>query len=248
TGRAEGAILTDRGGKGSPKGVLVYSPMEVISLGGSRYTASASLSALNGLLKDGEPQRVVVVGLPCQMRAVSLMERRSEIRSGQVFKIGLFCTWAMEYREMTKLLEKEGVLETPIRFDIPPPPQNIFLVEGQSGRWEIPLDKMRVAIQKGCAFCPDMTGSYADISVGAAEGIKGHNTVCVRDTRGFELLEELTQKGILKVEALPEANLSHLKTAVKNKRERATTKLKERVSHGDIWERIGQFKGALARQ
>lgn len=233
-GLIERAILTDKGGEGSPKGVVANSLEQVISCAGSRYTGSATLSELNRLAKEGPLPRLAVVGLPCQMRSVSLMEEKGYLGKEGVFKIGLFCTWAMDYRKMAYTLRQEGIEGEIVRFDIPPPPANVFVAYGHGRKWEIPLDKMRAGIQRGCLYCPDMTANFADLSVGAAEGVEGYNTVCVRTNRAMDIWEELLKKGLMEVSKLPEENERHLREAIQNKKNRAVLRLKEGDFHGDM--------------
>jgi coenzyme F420 hydrogenase subunit beta len=221
-GAVSSAVVTTREGLGT----LARSKGEVISCGGSRYTASGTLWALNLALKQKE-RALAVVGLPCQIKAVRLMERAGVLQGVEVFKIGLFCTWAMALRGYRKILREEGVILSPIKCDIPPPPANVFVIHAIDKTIELPLEKMRKAIQKGCLICPDMTATYADISVGAAEGIEGFNTVITRTEIGGRILEMCIGEGLLKWEELPYQNLSHLKEASRIKMDRANSRLKE---------------------
>ena len=82
---------------------------------------------------------------------------------------------------------------------------------------DIPLDEVRPFIRKGCLLCRDMTAEWSDISVGAAEGIEGWNTVLVRTPRGRDLLRSAQEDGILEIGDLPEENLDHLREASLNK-------------------------------
>ncbi len=58
-----------------------------------------------------------------------------------------------------------------------------------------------------------MTAEFADVSVGAAEGIEGWNTLIVAATRGAKLVEAARADGVLETAPLPDANLAHLKEA-----------------------------------
>ena len=73
----------------------------------------------------------------------------------------------------------------------------------------------------GCAHCLDMTAEFTDISVGTVEGTEEWNTVIVRTQEGAELMELARGKGKIEAQALPEANLAHLKEAAMNKKKRA---------------------------
>jgi coenzyme F420-reducing hydrogenase beta subunit len=72
-----------------------------------------------------------------------------------------------------------------------------------------------------------MTAEFADISVGAAEGVAGWNTLIVRTDAGRELVEAAQAKGVIETQPLPEQNLAHLKEASLNKKKRALKKVIE---------------------
>jgi coenzyme F420 hydrogenase subunit beta len=66
-----------------------------------------------------------------------------------------------------------------------------------------------------------MTAELADVSVGAAEGVEGWNTLIVRSDRGADLVDAARAAGIIEVDAPPDENLNHLKGASLGKRRRA---------------------------
>ena len=107
------------------------------------------------------------------------------------------------------------------KFDIPPPPANRFDAYTSSGKVSFPLDQIRQFVMPTCAYCPDMTSEFADISVGSVEGIEGWNTVIVRTDAGAELMEIAKAKQKLETDVLPLQNLTHLKEAALLKKKRA---------------------------
>ncbi|RJR18018.1 MAG: hypothetical protein C4582_12105 [Desulfobacteraceae bacterium] len=222
-GLFKGAVLTDRGGELSPGGALAVTPFAVKSCAGSRYSASGSLSILNKAIKD-ENDGIAVVGLPCQMEALERMQRSvpdgGDRASKVAIRIGLFCTWALDYRKLRDFLYKNGVKGIVRKYDIPPPPAEKFVVLTEEGQKEFPLGEIRVFVQKGCYLCRDMTAEWADISVGTMEGTAGWNTVLVRTERGKDFLDDAFKEGILEKGNLPDENLKHLIVASRNKRER----------------------------
>ncbi len=222
-------IATDRGGGKAPQGVIVEKADMIASVAGSRYSGAGSLAAFNKVLLDGT-DKIAVVGLPCQMRAMDLI-MASRARPLEMVKIGLFCTWALQYRRLQQLLIHKGIPLTDLRFDIPPPPANVFIVKRGDLRLEIPLDEVRGAVQSGCLYCLDMTAVTTDISVGAAEGIPGWNTVIIRTNRGSEIIKDCLKLGILESNEMPGANLEHLAFAAQNKRDRALLRIKGLGEH-----------------
>ena len=108
--------------------------------------------------------------------------------------------------------------------DIPPPPAEIFLLETDDGRMEIPLDEIRPLVPQGCLVCPDMTSEWADISVGVMEGEPEWNTLIIRSEKGKEIVEQAIADGWLQTREIPEESLAHLNFAASNKRKRSLIK------------------------
>jgi coenzyme F420 hydrogenase subunit beta len=218
------AVLTDKGDGASPSGISVNHREGVLACAGSRYTASGGLSALNEAIRGGE-QNLAVVGLPCQMNAVTrlgLIRSETDQKILPVdLKIGLFCTWALDFRSVRNYLSTENVGMKDTRYDIPPPPSQVFRVISETGNTDIPLEHLRPFIKKGCHLCGDMTAEWADISVGNVEGMEGWNTVIVRTDTGRHMIDAARENQIVETGTLPSENLAHLMEASLQKRERA---------------------------
>lgn len=229
-GHLDCAVLTDSGGTFSPEGRIVRSGREVLDCACSRYSASGTLAALNKALLAGE-SKVGIVGLPCQMEAAAKMEMMvpdgRDMAARVVLKIGLFCTWAFDYRSLADFLNENGIADKVQKFDIPPPPSEVFQIKTEAGWNELSLSLLRPFIQKGCTLCRDMTAERADISVGVVEGREDWNTVVIRTKKGAQLFEEALDEGWIETDALPGENLEHLKEASLNKRKRAQAAGKE---------------------
>jgi coenzyme F420 hydrogenase subunit beta len=171
------------------------------------------------------------VGIPCQALALAKMrasplENRNNIDKLKLV-IGLFCTWALRYEGLARFLADKVPLNQIVKFDIPPPPANLFQVFTNSDRIDISLDDVRPFVRPTCDVCMDLTAEFADVSVGAAEGIKGWNTLIVRSDAGSELVEAARAKGVIETDPLPEQNLAHLKEASLLKKKRGLEKIVE---------------------
>lgn len=223
-GMIEGAVLTRRGKDILSMGVLVKREEEVLTCAGSNYIAAPTLQALNQDKNNGH-KNLAVVGIPCQILAVRKMQISSlndkEYLRKPALVIGLFCTWALSYREFFGFLKSSYPVSKIGKMDIPPPPANVFQIDLPEKKESIPLDLIRPFIRPTCHFCLDMTAEFADLSVGAAEGIPGWNTVIVRSLAGKKIWEEAKQAKIIEIAELPEANLTHLKEAGLLKKKRA---------------------------
>lgn len=229
------AVLTTGDDKGCAHGVVAATREEVMSCAGSRYAASAVLEAFNKRAKNG-PANLAVVGLPCQAQSLALAKAspltHEETRQSIGLTIGIFCTWALAHRPLSKFLREEGLIDMSRSYDIPPPPANVFQVFTLETKKEYPLDRIRPFVQPGCALCPDMTSEKADVSVGAVEGMEGWNTLIVRTEKGKKLVDLAIEKGVLEVGELPAASYEHLKEASLIKRGRGFENQKKRLQAG----------------
>ncbi|MFH0844842.1 MAG: Coenzyme F420 hydrogenase/dehydrogenase, beta subunit C-terminal domain [Pseudomonadota bacterium] len=220
------AILTDQGDEFSPAGRIARDESEVLHCAGSRYTASGSLSALNRAIRENE-EKIGVVGVPCQMEAIArmgLMTPDGGERSERIgIKIGLFCTWALDYRKLKAHLNRLNLGGAIRKYDIPPPPSQVFQILTETGWVDLPLDRVRPFIQKGCSLCQDMTAEWADISVGTVEGMEGWNTLVVRNPLGSRFIMDAINSGIIEIDDIPNPNFEHLKEASLTKKRRGVS-------------------------
>ncbi|MFA4915900.1 MAG: Coenzyme F420 hydrogenase/dehydrogenase, beta subunit C-terminal domain [Syntrophales bacterium] len=231
-GYIDSAVLTLTKDNHLPGGVLVRNEREVLRCSGSNYVASPTLEVFNQASKT-EVQKIGVVGTPCQALALgkmkaSTLEDRNNIDKLKLV-IGLFCTWALDYKDFMKFLQREVTTTEAVKFDIPPPPANVFEVHTSSDHISFPLDQIRGFIRKSCHYCLDMTAEFADISVGAVEGTEGWNTVIIRNEKGKELVERAAAKGAIEIDQLPMDKLEHLKEASLMKKKKALRAIVERT-------------------
>jgi coenzyme F420 hydrogenase subunit beta len=229
-GLIDSAVLTASDETILPSGTLAHSPTQVRDCAGSNFVAAPTLATFNRA-SEGDIQSIGVVATPCQALALAKMrasplENRNNIDKLKLV-IGLFCTWALRYEGLARLLADKVPLGQIVKFDIPPPPANIFHVFTDSRRIDIPLDDVRPFIRPTCDVCIDMTAEFADISVGAAEGVEGWNTLIIRSHAGRELVEAARAKGVIETAPLPEQNLAHLKEASLLKKKRGLKKVIE---------------------
>ncbi len=224
----DASTLTDREGL-VPVPRLATDPDDVLKYATSKYMAAPTIAALNQGIRKGF-HRLGVVGTPCQVTAVAQL--RSNPLNGNEFKdpislvVGLFCNWALDTRKLITLLSDRVDIQKIRKMDIPPPPAEIFVLETEDGKIDIPLDEIRSQIPDGCRVCPDMTSEWADISVGNLEGHPQWNTIIVRTEKGEKLIENAITDGWLTTKEMPQENLKHLKLAAENKKKRALSKAK----------------------
>lgn len=123
--------------------------------------------------------------------------------------IGLFCYEAFDYeklKEETKRLlgvDLDKAEKTQIQ-------KGKFIVQIGGQEKACRVKELDNAIEKGCPFCSDFTGLFADVSVGSVGSESGFSTVLVRSERGVKLCEKLEIiRGSVQREAV--AKLSNFK-------------------------------------
>ncbi|MDO9210139.1 MAG: Coenzyme F420 hydrogenase/dehydrogenase, beta subunit C-terminal domain [Deltaproteobacteria bacterium] len=231
-GMIDAAILTKREKELLSSGVLAQNKRQVLACAGSNYVASPTLQAFNKGAQDS-CRRIAVVGIPCQVLALGKMrlnplENKKHIEKLSLV-IGLFCTWALSYKEFLNFLRRDYPVPQISKMDIPPPPANVFQIELPDGLKSISLDRIRQFTRPTCTVCLDLTAEFTDLSVGAVEGISGWNTVIVRTPQGQELMEEARRARVLEVAELPKANFDHLQKAALLKKRRALENIVRRT-------------------
>jgi coenzyme F420 hydrogenase subunit beta len=223
TGRVDAAVLTGRKGLGPTAG-LATRPDDVFAFATSKYTAAPTIAALNRGIREGF-SRMGVVGTPCQITAVSQLRSNplesADFTDSVCLTVGLFCNWALDTRKLIALLSDRVDVKKILKTDIPPPPADIFQIETEDGRIDIPLQDIRSMIPGGCRICPDMTSEWADISVGNLEGEPGWNTVLIRTEKGEEIVSDAAEKEWLFTREMPRENLVHLNRASAKKKKTA---------------------------
>jgi coenzyme F420 hydrogenase subunit beta len=225
------SILTPRDGSLLPQGKIITSRKAVLRCAGSSYVSGPTLEALNRGPWKGK-ERIGIVGLPCQVLALAKMkssklEQKTPIDRVDLV-IGLFCTWALDYKPFTAFLH-ERVGGRPIKkLNITPPPERILEVTAGGEHYQIPVDDIRPFVRPSCRVCLDMTAELSDISVGTVEGKEGWNTVIVRTPVGEEFLTRAKKAGVIEARPLPKNNFNHLKEASLLKKRRALDALNEK--------------------
>jgi coenzyme F420 hydrogenase subunit beta len=229
-GMIQAGILTPRDGDLLPQGKIITSRKAVLSCAGSSYVSGPTLEALNRGPWKGQ-ERIGIVGLPCQVLALARMKNSTLEKKTPIDRvdlvIGLFCTWALDYKPLMAFLKQRIGNRSIKKLNITPPPERILEVLAGGKHYQIPIDGIRPFIRPSCKVCLDMTAELSDISVGTVEGEEGWNTVIVRTGMGENLLKRAKNAGVIETRPLPKDNLSHLKEASLLKKRRALDALKE---------------------
>lgn len=229
------AVLADEGRNLLPQGTSLREATEVKKRGKSRFVVSPNVAEFNRLAKEGG-KKIGIVGTPCQTLALAKMRLKPIAtyadRIDQLkLVIGLFCGWALSWRNLVTLLRKKTNLEEIEGMDIPPSKYHLLQVYTRRGSIDISLDEINPCVRGACWYCPDLTAEFSDISVGSArlpEGwkeAKHWNQVIVRTPRGQQLVGLAKERGLLEFREVPGGNLEKLKTASMSKKKTAVKNL-----------------------
>ncbi|KPK90260.1 MAG: hypothetical protein AMJ94_09905 [Deltaproteobacteria bacterium SM23_61] len=229
------AILADEGRDLLPQGKAVRDPAEVKKRGKSRFVVSPILAEFNRIAKEGG-RKIGIVATPCQ--ALALAKMRSKPLAPYADRIdqlklvvGLFCGWALAWRNLLALLKKKIDLGEIEGMDIPPSQYHLLQVFTKKGPLEIALDEVNPCVRGACWYCQDLTAEFSDLSVGSArlsegwEEAKNWNQVIVRTPRGQRLLDLAREREILEFREVPAGTLEKLKTASLSKKKTAVKNL-----------------------
>ena len=219
--------------EGVPQGVAVSSAKEVLDCCGLDDLIYPVLETFNRWQPRGN-DKVGIVGTACQtlaaahMRTCSLSTHSNVNRLNLV--IGLFCPWTLS-GSFRKVLAKRAPLSAIKGTDIRPRDGDLD-ADRADRRLSIPLPDVRPLTLPGCALCWDMTSEMTDISVGAAEGTEGWNTVIIRSKRGQQLVKAAVSNSLLETGELPKANFHHLVESARLKKRRALRNLVRKSDKG----------------
>ncbi|MFV2040611.1 MAG: Coenzyme F420 hydrogenase/dehydrogenase, beta subunit C-terminal domain [Candidatus Hydrothermarchaeales archaeon] len=166
-----------------------------------KYIWTPVLSKLREAVLDESIESIAVVGVPCVMQALEMLDRsklglyKKKIK----LRIGLFCWEIFRHILISEMIHKELQLDIdPSRiwmFDIKKGKLVVELMD--STEHFIPLGTASRYARAGCNFCVDFTSEWSDISVGNAGAAKDFLTVITRTERGDAIIQDMIKGGKL---------------------------------------------------
>lgn len=213
-----------------PHTVVVDSVNQLISNCGSRYVAVSLLENLLNILNSNKELKFALIGKPCDIRAVyNLKKLNPDAFFNLKCTFSFFCAGTPSYNATKTLIEKLG-------FKVENVKKMVYRGNGWPG-YATAYDKygnwnsmgyddswgkiLGRDIYKGCKFCFDGVGEYADISAGDAwyldskgnvsfEEAKGRNVVFARTKLGEQLLTNALEKKYIVLENFELSELSKM--------------------------------------
>ena len=165
-----------------PLPLIAQNDEDILASMSSRYSFSSSNVLLKEAALNSEQKSLVVVGMPCQIKAVRLAEKKLGVK---IFTIGLFCTQNFFFEEFSEAikphLEKAGLsMDQVDKMNIS---KGYLRMDGV----KVKLNEFKDIIPPSCLRCGDFSAELADVSVGSAGAPDGWSSVVVRTDRGLEL-------------------------------------------------------------
>lgn len=202
-GHFDGALTAERDERWLMHPKIVRTVDELLKCAGSGYTYAPNSLALRESAASGL-ERIVFVGVPCEVSAVRKLEvgkskRGRDMTKNVALQIGLMCSETFTYDGFMvgKLQNEMGLrLEDIVKINV----KGRVLVYLKSGEVvTVPLRQARPFARDGCHYCQDFAAEYADISVGGLGG-EGWTITMLRTKRGRDLFSEAVADGVLEVQ------------------------------------------------
>lgn len=237
---ADAAILARKSVKFPllPEAMIATRPEQVALAAGSKYTACPSISLLDKALKAYRAP--LVVGRACQVVATRKKQAVNTEAERIPLVIGLFCMWALNYRELEQFLSKQIDVCEVQKFDIPEG-EFVALLNGGK-RKNFSFEEVKQKRLSTCDLCYDFTSELADISVGSTELDNDWNTVIIRTERGERFWKDALEAGRVEEKSFREDRRALLRGAAAGKKGRTLNLLRERFGGKDKDAPLGYLK------
>ncbi|WP_457614560.1 Coenzyme F420 hydrogenase/dehydrogenase, beta subunit C-terminal domain [Methanopyrus sp.] len=261
-GIVDAVVGVTAGSAWKPCVTIVEEPEKVEELAGSKYTRVGLVQALAEAADRGV-ERVLAVGLPCQVNGLTKLSHFEIVAKGArvlrnidgtpaeklpeiVATIGLFCTKNFEYDTLVGILKKKGVdIEDVELFDITAGKFRIELSDGETREYDV--KDFEDAVPEGCRVCHDFTARLADISAGSVGTPEGVTTLLIRSEIGEELVEGAVESGYLRLR--DGVDVSEVRRLARLKYDWAMKEAKNRLDKGQkvpsFW--TGDYGGTISR-
>lgn len=184
---------------------VLRSPEEIIRAAQSKYSLVSLGALLRSARRAGGP--LALVGLPCHVHGLRLLQRIGSYRETFPLVIGLFCGFNLQPAATQHLIHKVGFKTQQVsrlQYRGGPWPGGLVVQTADGERRFVPKDSYAYVNlmypPRRCLVCPDLTNELADLSVGDTwlrEYAGGWSTVISRSPQGEELLNEAVQAGVL---------------------------------------------------
>ncbi|MGE5423525.1 MAG: Coenzyme F420 hydrogenase/dehydrogenase, beta subunit C-terminal domain [Ignavibacteriales bacterium] len=198
----------------SPNPVLTDDPGEVVKSGCPKYALSCNVAILDAIARSGF-ERVVFIGLPCQVEAVALIKMHAELLDPELRRASsaIICTVGIWCGNNFREIGTRRFIET-MSID----PGNVtgvgygmnrgtlcFYIDHNDGRTWAPFNKylgflLAGYIAPACKRCNRRSSYYGDLSIGGLQqpGLKW-SSISVQTNAGLDLFRQAVECAFIEV-------------------------------------------------
>ncbi|EHP85129.1 Coenzyme F420 hydrogenase/dehydrogenase, beta subunit C-terminal domain [Methanotorris formicicus] len=191
------AVVVVRDKNWKPVAYLATNTVELLESPKSKYSISPNNKLLEYATENYD--KVGLVGLPCHILG--------GLQFDLTLKVGLFCTKNFHYYIIKNIIKENfgPNMDEVVKMNIT---KGKFVVEtlkrkGFTGTekvvYEIPIKDIEKLCNLGCRVCSDFSAKYADVSVGSVGSEDGWNTVIVRNKMVEDIINDMSEKGLIEV-------------------------------------------------
>ncbi|KXA89829.1 hypothetical protein AKJ61_02055 [candidate division MSBL1 archaeon SCGC-AAA259B11] len=235
----EGAIVMDRDSEWKTQPQVAVTRREIIDSSGAKYTPGPILTATRDAVDHYLLEKMAFVGLPCQVRAIRVMESEEpvlrRITNRVELVLGLFCQHCFSY---------EGLFEEKLKKEMNVNPSDVvginlakngsLTVKTDDSEHELSPNSIDNCIFEPCRICRDFSARFADISIGAAGTPQKYSTILIRTDKGKEIFRRAVDRGIVEAEPLEDTDpsIKDVKNQSLKKKKSAEKEIQSRREEG----------------
>jgi coenzyme F420 hydrogenase subunit beta len=160
-----------------------------------KYLWYPVLRDLRKAVFDPTIESIAIIGVPCVIMGARRLEEcvLKKYRRKIKFNLALFCWEILRQQLLPHLLFAHEKINAQSLYKIDVK-KNMRVELKDGSEYEFDLADVKPFVRRGCHFCGDFTGEYADISVGKAGSPKNYNTVIVRTELGAKIFQQVREK------------------------------------------------------
>lgn len=205
-------IITEKDDNTSFKPAILRTAEEVCLAFGSKYTLVPTNKIINKILST--PGKYLYIGLPCQIQGLQkAIEHTPHLRERIFMTISIFCGFNMERKATEFLIGKSKILNIKtLQYRGIKNAETGFLITGHKGE-EFFIDKHGYTLlnmffsPERCWKCYDLTGEFADLSLGDAWELKQGSRIIIRTEKAKDIILDMQDRGLIFIEDSSEEDI-----------------------------------------
>lgn len=244
-GIVDGVLLTKMKNDNplEPEPFIARTKEEILEASQDKYCPVPPNIMVKEILNSKEEEKFAVVGLPCHIHGIRKLEKiNPKIKEKIVLKLGLFCSYGVNYLATEYLLKKinipiKKIKKINYREGTFPPGFTLIAYDTKIEKikhmdlWQLIFSFPFWFSPFRCMLCADQTSELADISIGSGwfsfkeYGNKNQSVIITRNQFSENILKECELKGNIEIIRLPPENLVKLEEMQEYKKKKLKTNI-----------------------